>query len=76
MENNTTERKNPIADLIERGKTSGKVTTQEIDAAMIESDLDMEELEKVYETLESLNVEIVDDFDIDLESGRYIVGAS
>ena len=47
MENNTTERKNPITELIERGKASGKVTTQEIDAAMIESDLDMEELEKL-----------------------------
>ena len=43
---NTTEKKNPIAELIEKGKIAGKVTTQEIDAAMIESDLDMEELEK------------------------------
>ena len=64
---NSTEKKNLIAELIEKGKASGKVTTQEIDAAMIESELDMEELEKVYECLESLNIEIVDDFDLNLD---------
>ena len=35
---------------------------------MVESELDMEDLEKVYESLESLNIEIIDDFDISLES--------
>ena len=64
---NTTEKKNPIAELIEKGKIAGKVTTQEIDTAMIESDLDMEELEKVYENLEALNIEIIDDFDLELD---------
>ncbi|MBR0542317.1 MAG: RNA polymerase sigma factor RpoD [Clostridia bacterium] len=66
MENN--EKKNPITELIEKGKISGKVTTQEIDTAMVESELDMEDLEKVYESLESLNIEIIDDFDLNLES--------
>ena len=66
MENNT-EKRNLIAELIEKGKQTGKVTTQEIDTAMVESDLDMEELEKVYESLENLNIEIVDDFDINLD---------
>lgn len=70
---NTTEKKNPIAELIEKGKIAGKVTTQEIDAAMIESDLDMEELEKVYENLESLNIEIIDDFDLELDSADFDV---
>ena len=70
---NTTEKKNPIAELIEKGKIAGKVTTQEIDAAMIESDLDMEELEKVYENLEALNIEIIDDFDLELDSADFDV---
>ena len=70
---NTTEKKNPIAELIEKGKIAGKVTTQEIDTAMIESDLDMEELEKVYENLESLNIEIIDDFDLELDSADFDV---
>ena len=70
---NTTEKKNPIAELIEKGKIAGKVTTQEIDTAMIESDLDMEELEKVYENLEALNIEIIDDFDLELDSADFDV---
>ena len=38
-----------------------KITSEEIDAAIIEMDLDIEELDKLYETLESNNIEIVDD---------------
>ncbi len=69
--NNATEKKNPISELVEKGKATGKVTTQEIDAAMLESNLDMEDLEKVYETLEGFNIEIVDDFDIDLDAAEF-----
>ncbi len=70
-----TEKKSPFKALIEKGKAAGKLTTQDIDAAIIElEDIDPEELDKLYETLESNNVEIVDDlsnaglenFDIDL----------
>jgi RNA polymerase primary sigma factor len=64
----TNEKKNPITELIEKGKISGKVTTQEIDTAMVESDLEMEDLEKVYESLEALNIEIIDDFDLNLDT--------
>jgi len=70
---NIADKKNPISELIEKGKISGKVTTQEIDAAMIESDLDMDELEKVYENLENLNIEIIDDFDLELDSADFDV---
>ena len=70
-----TEKKSPFKALIEKGKAAGKLTTQDIDAAIIElEDIDPEELDKLYETLESNNVEIVDDlsnagvesFDLDL----------
>ena len=69
-----TEKKTPFKALIEKGKASGKLTTQEIDAAIIEMDLDIEELDKLYETLESSNIEIIDDlssaslesFDVDI----------
>jgi len=64
----SSEKKNPITELIEKGKLSGKVTTQEIDTAMVESDLEMEDLEKVYESLEALNIEIIDDFDLSLDT--------
>ncbi len=59
MEGN--EKKSPFKALVEKGKAAGRLTTQEIDAAIVEMDLDLEELDKLYETLESNNVEIVDD---------------
>ena len=47
--------------MLEKGKSTGKLTTQEIDAAIVEEDFDMEELDKLYETIESMNIEIIDD---------------
>lgn len=58
----TTEKKNPVKSLLEKGKATGKLTTQEIDAAIVEMDFDMEELDKLYDTIDSLNIEIIDDF--------------
>ncbi len=60
-----TEKKTPFKSLIEKGKTAGKLTTQEIDSAIIEMNLDVEELDKLYETLESNNIEIIDDLSSD-----------
>ncbi len=48
--------------LIEKGKATGKLTAQEIDTAIVEMDFDVEELDKLYVTLETNNIEIVDDF--------------
>lgn len=69
-----TEKKVPFKMLVDRGKAAGKLTAQEIDAAIIEMNLDVEELDKLYETLEANNIEIVDDisseaienFDVDI----------
>ncbi len=54
-------RANPIKTLIEKGKAVGKLTTHEIDAAILEMDFDIDELDKLYETIESQNIEIIDD---------------
>ena len=48
--------------LIEKGKSAGKLTAQEIDVAILEMDFDIDELDKLYVTLEANNIEIVDDF--------------
>ncbi|MCH5315346.1 MAG: RNA polymerase sigma factor RpoD [Eubacterium sp.] len=49
--------------LIEKGKQTGKLTTQEIDNLIVElEDLDVEELEKLNEQIDSANINIVDDF--------------
>ena len=63
------ERKNALRQLIEKGKLSGKLTTHEIDAAMEEMDLDLDELDSLYETIESQSIKIIDDLgDIALEA--------
>lgn len=67
---------NTIRLLIEKGKSIGKLTTHEIDTATLEMDFDIDELDKLYETIEGQNIEIIDDlgdemlenlsFDIDI----------
>ena len=52
-----------IRDLIELGKAKGKLTNHEIMDAMEEIDFDPDQMDKLYETLESHNIEIIDDFD-------------
>ena len=61
------EKKSAIRDLIEMGKRNGKVTTKEINDVLEEIGFDVEHVDKLYETLESLNVEIVDEPDPELE---------
>ena len=73
MENNAItaplDKKTVLKNLIEKGKANGKLTTQDIDQAIIEIDLDIEELDKLYETLENQNIELVDDLsNVDLEN--------
>ena len=55
------EKKNGIRELIENGKRNGKVTTKDINDAIEECGYDLEQIEKLYETLESHNVEIVEE---------------
>ncbi|MBR3817391.1 MAG: RNA polymerase sigma factor RpoD [Clostridia bacterium] len=47
--------------LVDRGIATGKLNSTEIDAVLVEADVDMEEMEKVYAKLEGYGVEIVDD---------------
>ena len=51
------EKKNPFKALIEKGKATGKLTTQEIDMAILETNIEVEALDKLYETLEAENIE-------------------
>lgn len=55
------DKKSVINHLIERGKATGKLSTQEIDSLMIEMDFDVEELDKLYELIDANNIEIIDD---------------
>ena len=42
------EKKMSVKQLLEKGKASGKLTTQEIDAVILEMDIDIEELDKLW----------------------------
>ncbi len=57
----TIDKKSALKALIEKGKAVGKLTTQEIDNAIVELDIEMEELDKLYELIETNNIELIDD---------------
>lgn len=53
---------NAFKKLVERGKASGHLTAQEIDNLIVEMDLDVDELEKLNDLIDSNNISIIDDF--------------
>ena len=59
----STDKKLAIRELIEMGKNKGRLTETEITEALEEIDFDPEQMEKLYDTLESHNIEIVEDLD-------------
>lgn len=65
----STEKKSAVAELMEHGKAKGKLTTKEITDALEELDFDVEQMDEIYNNLESLNIEIVEDLaqEIDLK---------
>ena len=55
-----------IKKLIENGKQKGVLTYKEIMDALEEIDLNVKQIEKVYETIEAKGIELVEDFDKEL----------
>ena len=51
--------------LIDKGVANGKINSSEIDAVIVEADIDMEKMDELYSKLESKGVEIIDDFSDD-----------
>ena len=64
------EKKDSIRNLIEQGRRAGKLTSTEISDAMEESSrvIDAEQMEKLYEELESNGIEVVDDDATDMSA--------
>jgi len=54
-----------LNDLLVMGRAKGKLTTQEILDATENADFDLELVDKLYELIESQNIQIVDDFSDD-----------
>ena len=59
------EKKMQLSDLVELGHAKGKLTTQEILDAMEDMDFDPEQMDKLYESLEAANIEVIDDLQDD-----------
>ena len=62
----TKEKKNELLQLIEKGKAKGHLTTEEVLEYIDETDLDVEQIEKLYETLEEVGVEVIGYADDDI----------
>lgn len=65
--NNTESKKQVIKELIERGKSRGMLTYKEIMDSLEEIELDPDQIEKVYETLENLGIDIIGDEEEEFE---------
>ena len=62
------EKKSAIKTLIEKGKKQGKLESHEIMDVLEGLDIDVKQIEKIYEDLEQLGIEITNDLDIDIDS--------
>ena len=60
------DKKYAVAELFEQGKTSGKLTTQEINDAIEDLDYDVDQVEELYESLKNMNIEVVETYNADL----------
>ncbi len=58
MDNGTGEKKFEVRDLIEKGKAKGSLSNSEIMEALEDVDYDIEQIEKLYDTLESMGIEV------------------
>lgn len=65
--NNVENKKQIIKDLIERGKKKGMLSYKEIMDTLEEIDLDPDQIEKVYENVENLGIEVTGDIEEELE---------
>lgn len=63
---NDKEKKNEILQLIEKGKAKGRLTTEEVLEVIDETDLDVDQIEKLYESLEEMGIEVTGCSDADI----------
>ncbi|MBE7053724.1 MAG: RNA polymerase sigma factor RpoD [Ruminococcaceae bacterium] len=59
-------KKTIIRELVEAGQKKGVLTFKEVIDALSEIDLDAKQIDKIYETLEKMGVELVEDLDKEL----------
>jgi RNA polymerase primary sigma factor len=60
-------RKSIIKDLVEKGKAKGTLTYKEIITAFEKFEMDPEQIDNVYEILENMGVEVIGDFESEMD---------
>ena len=56
-----------IETLMEHGRASGRLTTTEINDVMEKLDLDVDQIDSFYDSCQSQNIDIIEDFDAEKE---------
>ena len=67
MKLNNESKKVILKDLVEKGKTKGMLTYKEIMDAFEEIELEPEQIEKIYETVENMGIDVVGDIEAEME---------
>ncbi len=67
------DKKVEMEELIESSKAKGSITSQDISEILEELDYDNEQMEKLYETLEGMSIEVVDEDLIELKEEVEVV---
>jgi RNA polymerase primary sigma factor len=65
-------RKTILKELLEKGKAKGVLTYKEIMDAFEEVELDPEQIEKIYETVENMGIDVVGDIDAEIKEMQNI----
>ena len=66
--NSTTNKKNIIKDLLEKGKKKGMLTYKEITDALEEIEIEPAQIDAIYENIESMGIEIIGNIEEELEA--------
>ncbi len=64
----TANKKVIVKELIEKGKQKGMLTETEIEEALSELELDVEQIEKIHDNFEALGIDIVGDIDQEIQA--------
>lgn len=65
---NNSNRKSILKELVEKGKSKGMLTYKEIMDAFEEVELEPEQIEKIYETVENMGIDVVGDIDEEIKN--------
>ena len=64
----TTNKKAIVKELIDKGKQKGMLSEQEIEDALSELELDVEQIEKIHDNFEALGIDVVGDIDKEIQT--------